>query len=296
VPLLLEARARRRRPASAARLLSEMGLPHIQAHPGYQLRVQTLGGFRLWRGQAELDAREWRRDKARQLFQLLLTRPGRPLQREEITERLWPSLSPEAANRDFKVALNALYKALEPARPPEAPSAYIAREGATYMLRPEADLWLDAAEFTRLAEAGLARLEGGRVEEALSNLQAALHLYAGDFLPEALYEDWVSAARERLLSLYLRAADRLAGALVDLARFDEALAVCQQVLARDPCWERAYRLMMVAYARQGNRPQALRVYQRCQQVLRDELDVAPSSATIAVYQQVAEGAPIETAA
>ncbi|MBK9711455.1 MAG: tetratricopeptide repeat protein [Kouleothrix sp.] len=51
VPLLIAARARHR-PAYVARLLASIGMPGIQVHPGYQLRVQTLGAFRVWRGDA----------------------------------------------------------------------------------------------------------------------------------------------------------------------------------------------------------------------------------------------------
>ncbi|MBP7693647.1 MAG: hypothetical protein KA764_17115, partial [Anaerolineales bacterium] len=267
VPLLLEARARRIRPAYVTRLLAELGLPDVSAHAGFQLRVQTLGTFRVWRGAEALEPRDWKREKARQLFQLLLTE-RRPWQREEITERLWPALAPEAAGRDFKVALNALYRALEPDRPAEAPSAFIARDGPTYLLRPDADLWLDTVEFEREAEAGLRLLTAGDGAAAIPRLRAALALYTGDYLPEALYDDWATETRERLLARYLRAADRLAGALAAHAQYAETLAICQQILARDPCWERAHRLTMLAYAQQDHRPQALRAYQRCVAALK----------------------------
>lgn len=285
VPLLIEARRRRIRSAYVARLLGAIGLADIQVHPGYQLRVQTLGAFRVWRGRAEVTPREWQRDKARQLFQLLLIHRGQWLQRDEIADRLWPTLSPEAAARDFKVALNALNKAIEPNRASDDQFAYIVREGAAYRLRPEADVWIDAAEFEREAEAGL-RAADDRSGETIVHLRAALALYGGDYLPEALYEDWASEERERLLSLYLRAADRLAGGLIARGDFDEGLSVCASILARDACWERAYRLMMTAYARQGNRPQALRVYQRCVDALASELGVGPSAATLALAAEL----------
>jgi ATP/maltotriose-dependent transcriptional regulator MalT/DNA-binding SARP family transcriptional activator len=292
VPLLVVARQRRLRPAYVNQLLAALGLPEIKAHPGYQLRVQTLGAFRVWRGAEEVEAREWKRDKARQLFQLLLTQRQRPFQREEITERLWPALTPEAAGRDFKVALNALYKALEPARAADAPSAYIARDGAIYLLRPEADLWLDAAEFERATEAGLRATATQPPEITRQQLQTALTLYTGDYLPEALYEDWASEERERLLALYLRAADKLAGLLIEGEQYEEGLATCRLILSRDICWERAYRLMMLAHARQGNRPQALRVYQLCQEALRRELDVAPSPATLALHERIVQASEV----
>jgi len=287
VPLLLQARSLRMRPAYVARLLALAGLPDIQVHPGYQLRVQTLGAFRAWRGEAEIAPREWQRDKARQLFQLLLTERGRWLQRDELVDRLWPSLGPDAALRDFKVALNALNRAIEPGHHPDDPFAFVAREGTAYRVRPEADLWVDAIAFEAVCEAGLhGPLTGSSTEETLSHLRAALRLYTGDYLPEALYDDWSAEARERLLSLYLRAADRLASTLIDRGQDEEALTACQAILARDDCWERAYRQMMLAYARQGNRPQAVRTYQRCVQTLKTQLDVAPSAETDALYAQL----------
>ncbi len=287
IPLLLEARGRRIRPAYVARLLALAGLPDILAHPGYQLRAQTLGAFRVWRGEVELAPREWQRDKARQLFQLFITERGRWLQRDEIVDRLWPSLGPEAAARDFKVALNALNRAVEPGHLPDEPFAFVAREGTAYRLRPEADLWLDAAAFERRCEAGLrGPLSGPGSAETLAHLRAALRLYTGDYLPDALYDDWSAEARERLLTLYLRAADRLAAALMQRQQYDEALDACQAILARDPCWESAYRTIMQAYARQGNRAQACRTYQRCVETLRQQLDVAPSAETVACFREI----------
>jgi ATP/maltotriose-dependent transcriptional regulator MalT/DNA-binding SARP family transcriptional activator len=280
-PILIEARNRRCHPAYAAQVLAAIGLPDIAVHPGYQLRMQTLGAFRVWRSAVEIAPREWQRDKARQLFQLLLTQRGRWLQREEIVDRLWPNLAPEAAQRDFKVALNALNKAIEPQRSADDVFAFVVREGSAYRLRPEADVWVDAIEFEQACEAGL------RADD-LGQLRSALRLYRGDYLPDALYEDWASEERERLLSLYLRAADKLAGLLIEQDVFDEALDICQAILARDAYWERAYRLMMIAHARQGNRPLALRAYQRCVTTLRDELGVEPSAATTSLYRQIAQ--------
>jgi LuxR family maltose regulon positive regulatory protein len=291
VPLLLKARRHSRRPATASRLLEQMGLPDVEFHPGYQLRVQTLGPFRVWRGSEEIDAREWRRSKARQLFQLFLIHRGRLLQREEIVELLWPDLDPEAVQRDFKVALNALNKALEPDRPAGAEPAYVTRHSTTYGLRPGADFWLDSEAFQRLVDQG-DRLQKDP-EACAEAYQNALALYQGEYLQDALYEDWASEERERLLALYLRTAEKLAAVRVTQGRYDEAISLCRRILARDVCWERAYRLMMAAYALQGNRPRALRTYQACEETLRGELDAEPGPSTQHLYQQILNGSPVE---
>ena len=140
----------------------------------------------------------------------------------------------------------------------------------------------------RLAESAGELSAASPLETAISHLQSAIQLYRGDYLPDAIYERWASEEREHLLTLYLRAADKLAGSLLERGQTDECLKVCQLILARDTCWERAYRLMMAAYAQQGNRPQALRVYQRCVDVLRDELDVAPSPETNTLHERIAQ--------
>ena len=284
VPLLIEARDRRQHTTYVTRLLTALGLENITIHPGYQLRVQTLGAFRVWRGGTEISARDWQRKKARQLFQLFVTRRGQSLEREEICDVLWRDESPDAAGRDFKVALNALNKVLEPERKDEP--AFIARTESAYGLRASADVWIDADEFAQL----IARAEQSTGDAALDLLRQALALYQDDYLlADARYDDWAIAERERLLALYLRAADRLAAELLTRGAFDECIAWCEKILARDRCWEHAYRLMMRAYSARGDRAQARRVYEQCVRVLREELDVEPSSATVEVLKQVVGG-------
>jgi DNA-binding SARP family transcriptional activator len=132
-------------------------------------------------------------------------------------------------------------------------------------------------------------------EAGLSCYRQALVLYKGEYLEECLYEDWCSEERERLLTLYLRTADRLAYALVERQEWEEAIEVCRSLLARDDCWERAYRLMMVAYSRLGNRSQALRVYQRCVERLQEELEVEPSVATVHLYESILQSSHPDSA-
>ena len=285
VPLLVAARTMGQERPFAETLLARLGLARIELHPGYQLRVQTLGAFRVWRGRQEIGAAEWQREKARQLFLLLVTQRQRMLEREEIVEKLWPDLSPEAAERDFKVALNTLYRVLEPTREARAPSAYIVRDGSHYGLRPGADIWLDADQFEELLVDGNRRMELDE-DAGLALLREALALYRGSYLAEYPYEEWCSLERERLLTLFLRSADRVAQTLADRGRWQEVIAVCQSILAADDCWENAYRLSIAAYAALGNRTQAVRVYGQCVERLWSELGVPPSPATTAVAEEV----------
>ncbi|MCB8984147.1 MAG: transcriptional regulator [Ardenticatenaceae bacterium] len=285
VPLLLTARDEDVEATYARRLLALLGLSALKLHPGYQLRVQTLGQFMVWRGAELVAPREWQRKTARQLLQLLLSRRREVLDRDQIVDLLWPELDPENGRRNFKIAFNALCQALEPDRPPRAPSAFVLRDGTLYGLRPEADIWLDVEAFETAVDEGDC-LQTDNAPQAMQAYRRALALHQGEFLAEARYEEWCSEERERLITLYLRAADRLAQLLAEAALWEEALHVCQVILTQDNCWEQAYRLMMQAYAELGNRAQALRTYHRCVDYLQKELGVAPTAVTTDLYQQI----------
>ncbi|HSM70029.1 MAG TPA: BTAD domain-containing putative transcriptional regulator, partial [Anaerolineales bacterium] len=279
VPLLIHASQNNWEGGYVSRLLSEgLGLSGIELHPGYQLRVQTLGGFQVWRGDEAIPSNGWRREKSRQMFQLLLTYRHSPLDRDQISEYLWPEANIAIAQRNFKITLNTLYQVLEPEREPGSDSAFVFRDGTTYALRPNADIWIDAEDFLNLTK------QPGKTE--MNSLGEALALYHGDYLPEALYESWVAEEREMLASLFLESADRLTRLLIAKERYSDVVDLSQRVLTKDNCWERAYRHLMLAYDKLGDHGQVGRTYQRCTQALRDELNVSPSPETQDLYEKL----------
>ena len=95
--------------------------------------------------------------------------------------------------------------------------------------------------------------------------------------------------RERLKALTLRAMGTLAAFKLEQGKFGDAIDWCEQILRRDNCWENAYRIAMRAHAEQGNRAQAMRVFERCVNTLRDELGVSPSPQTMAVHELLLRG-------
>lgn len=285
VPLLILARDHGREAAYARDLLAHLGLPYIRHHPGYRLKVRTLGNFLLWRGREAVQRQDWQRQKALVLFLLLVTYRGRMLERDQIVDMLWPGRSPSEGDQDFKVAYNQMCRVLEPGRERNAPSAYVRRDGSCYGLRPEADLVIDADEFLALIETGDRHYSQNK-NQALEAYQDALALYQGEFLQAHPYDEWCSEERERLLTAYLRVAERVAQLSLEQEQWEAAIQVCRQILARDNCWESAYRMLMEAYSRQGNRSQVVRTYQRCTGRLQSELGITPSTTTINLYERL----------
>lgn len=251
--------------------------------PQSALRVQTLGGFRVWRDGEEIDSSAWGREKALQLFQFFVTVRRQPMHKEQIIDRLWPELDAETGDRDFKVALNALNNAIEPEREPRAEPRFVRRHGLAYSL-DLSEMWIDVDAFEAHVEAGNRALPNA-AETAVQHYQAAVSLYGGDYLPARRYEDWTSAERERLQVLALGTMTTLAGLLVAQTPL-ESIRLTQRVLTIDPVWEDAYRVQMKAYFMQGNRPLALRTYQKCTKVLEREFGVEPLPQTKALVRSI----------
>jgi len=283
VPLLLAAKELNVKEDYVSSLLRRLGYKELGFHPGYTIRVQTLGDFQVWIGNEKLSEKSWKREKAKELFQLLITKRDKMISKSEILELLWKEQEEEAAQRDFKVALNALNRAIEPNRKARANTFFIVREGTFYGLNKEASFEIDAVRFEKLIEEGL---EESNRRLAIEKLSRGLEYYQGDYLSGSRYDDWCLEERERLLLLYLRGAERLAQMFVAEERFDEAIRWCESILTHDPCWEEAYRLLMYCYYRKQNRSYALRLFEKCQKHLQQELGVEPMESTKKMFAMI----------
>ncbi len=285
VPLLLEIQKRGNH-ALPTKILQELGFSQIKFHPGYTLKIETLGGFRVWLGEREILEKDWQRVNAKRLFQYLITKRKQENPKEVIQIELWPDLDEDSLDRDFKVALNASTKALEPDRKARSSSFYIIRNGSSYRLNPDSGYQLDTDLFQRLFEEGLREKDH---EKAKYKLESGYALYKGDFLADNLYEDWAIEERERLQVLYLRGSERLAQSLLSSREYEQAIIVAENIIGRDPCWEEAYRIIMLAYSKLMNRTMALRWYEKCRQNLIEELGIEPMLITRNLKEQIQYG-------
>ncbi|MGH2373940.1 MAG: ATP-binding protein, partial [bacterium] len=241
--------------------------------------IYLLGGFRVVRDGVPVPEAEWRRRKSKVLLKILALAQQHRLSRDQVLEWLWPDLPPEAGTNNLHKILHLTRRVLEPDLKPGAPSPYLRFEDNQVSLGPA---WVDVEEF----EAAAARAEATGDS---SDLEAALTLSPRDLLPEDLYEEWATPPRERIqrrvVGLWLLQANRYL-ARGDLAAATDAFG---RVLHIDAVHEEAHRGLMVTYARQGKRHQAIRQYQRCRELLAEELGVEPSPETQETYQRILAG-------
>jgi DNA-binding SARP family transcriptional activator len=242
------------------------------------LRVGLLGGFRVERDGRPVPDFAWQRRSAKGLTKLLATVPSHALHREQIIEIFWPDADIDSARNSLAKALHAARRALEPGRPAREDSSYLRVRDDMITLGSEHVL-IDADNFQRLAQVAL-RLR------SVSAYERALEAYTGVLLPEDLYADWPSERRLYFADLNVRLLLGLANMLAECGAHLEAVDRLRSALQEDPTREDAHRQIMRLYGEMGARGLALRQFEICRALLREELNVTPDRETTSLYEDL----------
>jgi DNA-binding SARP family transcriptional activator/TPR repeat protein len=250
------------------------------------LKIELFGEFRVRRGEHLIGAREWGGQKTRSLLKLLLTQPGRAFSRDEILEALWPGTSPRAAERDLRVAVSRLRKALEPELERGYDSRYVLTRRPGYSFDRQADCWVDAWEFEEHRNRAEAARREGRLEEAIREYLAALDLARGELLAEDPYEEWTMEARGEWQERRLSVLSNLSECLALKGRYTEAIEAVSRALSLDEYSEELHRRLMLYRYCAGDQVSALRAYRRYARTLEEGLGAAPSPGLARLKTQI----------
>jgi DNA-binding SARP family transcriptional activator len=260
---------------------------HHQIDPAYwgsdgttnPIMICLLGNFRLLNKDQLVPIRAGGKSEA--LLAYLGMQHGRRVPRERLVQVLWP-------DNDLTLSLNSLNnlvyhltKLLGPALQDASP---VLHQEGYYQLNIEAGIEVDVACFDALVKAGDRYSQAGNSAAAMDAYHQAVELYRDDL---CLFDDpQTIVERERLRACYLTVLAQLADHYYHANDYRAALGYIWQLLGQDCCREDAHRLVMRCYVRRGERAAALRHYQVCVNLLRDQLDVEPEAATVALFEQI----------
>ncbi len=276
-PLAIAAYANGVAPDVLDRLINQRGIPKDHYHPGSTLWVQTLGRFRVWRGDQRIESQDWKREKARQLFQMLIALRGKWVHKDQIHEWLWPESSADQSANYLKVIYNAVNQVLEPDRPRGMTPFFIERRQESYRLRPEARIIVDADLFTEQIE-----------RASPSGLENALTFYKGRYFADSPVREWLTIEEQYYHQQFLLAADRVMNNHLDQGNHAAALEITYQILSEDRYWEAAYRAQMLIFHNSGRHSMVHEVYNQCVRTLQDDLNAPVSRETETLYHQLVQ--------
>jgi DNA-binding SARP family transcriptional activator len=252
-----------------------------------RLKLYLLGSFRATRDGETLNS--FRTDSVRALLAYLAMHQGVEFRREMLASLLWSDHTQEAALVNLRQILSILRRVLGDA---EAAQPYLEVTPRSVCFDAEPGVWVDVNLFRQLVLGASSTGQGELKDSNVYGIEQALLLYRGDLLSDLkisspAFEEWVIQQREHL---HQRSADLLHAVACYYEREDYPEQVkyfAQRQIELEPWSEEAYRQLMYAYARLGQRSAALKQYALCQRALFSAFGVEPGAATKALYRRIA---------
>jgi TolB-like protein/DNA-binding SARP family transcriptional activator len=237
-----------------------------------RLRIKLLGGYTVLEdraGEVALSAR-----KAQALLAYLALSAGQWHGRDRLAGLLW-------SDRQEGRSRNSLRQALASIRNlGEGLGIDLVETDGDRVQLPDGAAETDVADFLKLS-----------ADDPL----AATGLYAGDLLegftaPDVAFQDWLERERAALREIACETFDRAVSQAANDRDWRKAVEVAKRLVGLDPYRESSHRQLMELYAAAGDRAEAIRHYQACERLLRNELDVAPARETMDLVKKIRIGA------
>jgi two-component SAPR family response regulator len=237
------------------------------------VRALCLGRGSVFVGERQVSDIEWRSEKSKEMFFLLLARKE-PVTKDEIFSALWPDLPESKCNSNFHSSLYRLRRAL-------FHECVVRGSDGAYALNPKGVFESDVDIFNRaMLEAEVARDEEARI----GKLEEAVNAYKGAYM-STTYSEWVEPTRRELEDRYIEALNELGAWKLRHGAFEEALVLFKALDAVDAYSDAAAYGIMRCHLALNDGPSAARYYRRFRQLLKDELDEEPSERLAELYRQ-----------
>ncbi len=241
-----------------------------------RLEFRYLGQFAIRAGA------EWQPGpspkKGRDLIQFLGAYPRRVGTRDELASAFWPELDADSIAHRVHLAVSGARTYL---RAMLGGHDAIQRVAGGYAWDPRVTVSSDVDGFLALCRAG-----------SLDELRSAVASYRGEFLAGEL-ADWMQPLHIRCATAYEFALELLAQDAQRNGDAANAVSYGLELVAAEPGHEGATRLVMRAFAAQGQRGRALERYDALQAYLRKHLGLAPTEETASLARALLAGAELE---
>jgi len=236
--------------ADIERFVTGTEIPRKPLSPKHDVRIVTLGRFAVEVNGEEIPNSAWGSRRARQLCKRLVAARGRPVTRDELIDMLWPEEGDrQSLSARLSVQLSAVRRILG---------------GGVIANRESVRLNLDevSTDLNDLFES--------------SGDEQITQLYAGEFLPEDLYDDWTHGARGEARSRFTQAARAFAAQAATDGNHELVTQLARRLVAADP-YEQEFHLMLIkAHQEAGLAGEARRAHESWSRAMAElDLDIPP---------------------
>ncbi|NPV93229.1 MAG: hypothetical protein HPY50_20905 [Firmicutes bacterium] len=195
------------------------------------VRISLLGDFAIRTERGVLTEADWKTRKAQRILKYLIVNRGQPVSRDTLMALFWPESGKKAAMASLSVALYEIRKVLSRyGLAPEGEFQLFSESENGFVLRGDSNLEVD----TELLAGLYGRLQKPEGFKRTTDLEAAVRLYRGDYLPGERYEDWTGEDREKYRGMFLELGLALARHYIEAGIYPEAEELLTRLRKADP--------------------------------------------------------------
>lgn len=250
-----------------------------------EIRIETLGQFNVFRGNKIVNNTAFEGAKPLLLLKSIVLHGSRDIPKEILIDDLWPDATAKAGEKNFKINLHRLRKALEPDPKKEFGYAYIIQKAGLISLDSEL-VTLDVDEFIAFGAKAIENEKNNRLEAALEWYEKAVKIYKGDYFTEEPYLEWIFRKRELFKARYIELLQKKAMLHEELDQMDKAIDTWQLICEAEPYFEVAYQNLMILYADSRQKNKAITIFQECRALLKKDLGTEPDAQTMDIFYKI----------
>lgn len=252
----------------------------------YPLTMKFFGHFCIYRYNEIVEEAEWRRKKGKSILKFLVAHEGKPVSVDQLVDTFWPEIEPEKGYRNLHVTVHFLRRLLEPSPVSRSESSHILHENGFFRFVPTTDCKVDIYDYQNLFRLAKSYEDEGQTENMITCYKQMIDMYGTGFLEDDLYEDWTESFRDQYKRMFIDTLMKVADYEESHGHFDLAVEFLNHILKVDPYDEKVHLQIMQIHLKKDNRNQAIRQYEKCMDLLRNELGIEPSSHLQDLYQKI----------
>ncbi len=255
----------------------------------WKIKVNTLGGFALFKDDVPVRFAGKVQKKPLDMLKAIVSFGGKDIPEEQISDALWPNADGDRAHSAFGATLNRLRHLLG------NDSAVSLHKGLVTL--DSGYCWVDAfavGHRSKQAEDAWKYVErdgsGSHTKDPADNAlrltEKAIGLYTGDFLASDVDQVWTAPRREHLKNRIISLLGEAGSHYERTGQWNKALEYFNKGLEIDNMLEGFYREIMQCHRHLGQKPEAIKAYTRCRDILSSVMGITPSSMTEELYRQI----------
>ena len=247
-------------------------------------RIYLTGRVTIENGDILVDERQLPGRQGRLAFVFLAIDRQRVVSRDELLTAIWGNTPPNEVDTALSAILSKLRGALKKAGLRYEAAGIDVRHGSVELRLPT-DAWIDIETSANSVDEAEGALRTGDRQRAWSLSNVVVSITRRPFLPDE-EAPWIQSRRSKLRSLLARGLQCLSS--ISAAHGEQTLAIeyANEMVEIEPFRETAYQHLMRLHVEMGNRAEALRVFGRCRELLKEELGASPSPETEALFLEI----------